>query len=158
MNRRSSSRYFDLSTLLALGFAAFLLVSLPGGCGDSEDEDDSSEVEGTDTEEVAEATEVPMMEIVEPEPGDLITEPQDPEEDDAGEEQEDTAPDEGDGETEESNSEDDPAAQDGSYVVQQGDTLYGIAVDFGVSMEDLMAANDMDNPDQLQVGQELQIP
>ncbi len=44
------------------------------------------------------------------------------------------------------------------YIVQAGDTLGKISRDFDVSVEDLMAANGMDNPNFLQVGQELIIP
>jgi LysM repeat protein len=159
MNRGNGKRYFDLSTLLALGLAALLLVSLPGGCGDDEESDSDEDV---DTEAVAEATEVPMMDIVDPEPGDLDTEPVTEEqgegEQDDGDEPVEEAPESSDDSDDQEAPEDQSGESDGSYVVQQGDTLYGIAVEFGVSMEDLMAANDMDNPDQLQVGQELQIP
>jgi len=44
------------------------------------------------------------------------------------------------------------------YTVQAGDTLGKISREFDVSIEDIMAANDMDNPNFLQVGQELTIP
>jgi len=44
------------------------------------------------------------------------------------------------------------------YAVQPGDTLGKISREFDVSVEDIMAANDMDNPNFLQVGQELIIP
>lgn len=44
------------------------------------------------------------------------------------------------------------------YVVQQGDSLYGIALEFGVSTEDLMRANGLVDPNFLVVGQELFIP
>lgn len=148
MNRRSRSRYFDLSTLFALGLVTLLFISMPGGCGDSDETSDESE-ENVSSEEAAEPTAPPMMEIVDPEPGDLNSEP--PVQDENGEtqESEDAPGDEGEAES------DQPA---GSYVVQQGDTLYGVAVQFNVSMEDLMAANNMDDPNSLQVGQELQIP
>jgi LysM repeat protein len=45
-----------------------------------------------------------------------------------------------------------------AYTVQPGDTLSSIADKFDVSMEDLMLANGLDNPDYVQVGQELLIP
>jgi LysM repeat protein len=45
-----------------------------------------------------------------------------------------------------------------AYVVQQGDSLYGIALEFDVSTEDLMRANDLVDPNFLVVGQELMIP
>jgi murein DD-endopeptidase MepM/ murein hydrolase activator NlpD len=44
------------------------------------------------------------------------------------------------------------------YVVQPGDTLSSIAARFNVSINDLMAANDMTNPNLLAVGQQLVIP
>jgi competence protein ComEC len=55
-----------------------------------------------------------------------------------------------------------PAAQptgDGTtYVVQPGDTLYSIAVRFGVSLQALIEANQIEDPNQLQAGQVLVIP
>jgi LysM repeat protein len=44
------------------------------------------------------------------------------------------------------------------YVVQQGDTLGAIAIRFGVSVEAIQAANGIDDPTKLRVGQELIIP
>lgn len=44
------------------------------------------------------------------------------------------------------------------HVVQKGDTLQAVAFDFGVSVEALQAANGIDNPQFLQVGQRLIIP
>jgi LysM repeat protein len=44
------------------------------------------------------------------------------------------------------------------YVVQEGDSLYGIALEFDVSTEDLMRANGLLDPNFLVVGQELFIP
>ena len=46
----------------------------------------------------------------------------------------------------------------GRYVVQQGDTLSGIAARFGVSEQALMAANNLRDPNRLFAGQELAIP
>jgi LysM repeat protein len=46
----------------------------------------------------------------------------------------------------------------GLYVVQQGDTLSGLAEDFGSTVEDLMAANGLTDPNAIQVGQTLLIP
>lgn len=46
----------------------------------------------------------------------------------------------------------------GRYTVQAGDTLSGIARTFDVSVDELVAANDIDNPNNISVGQELQIP
>ncbi len=54
-----------------------------------------------------------------------------------------------------------PAAAQASgpvYVVQPGDTLSRIAARFNVSISDLMAANNMTNPNLLAVGQQLVIP
>ncbi len=44
------------------------------------------------------------------------------------------------------------------YIVQPGDTLSSIARNFEVTLEDLMLANGIGNPDYVQVGQELVIP
>ena len=46
----------------------------------------------------------------------------------------------------------------GPYTVQQGDTLSVIAVRFSVSINDLMAANGISDPDRIFPGQELRIP
>ncbi len=45
-----------------------------------------------------------------------------------------------------------------TYTVRQGDTLGGIAQELDISMESLMAANGLANPDALAVGQVLVIP
>jgi len=47
---------------------------------------------------------------------------------------------------------------DGVYAVHRGDTLSGIAGTFGVSVEDLLAANSLRNKNRLSVGQKLFIP
>lgn len=44
------------------------------------------------------------------------------------------------------------------YIVQAGDTLSSIARSFDVTMQDLMLANGLSDPDYVQVGQELLIP
>ena len=44
------------------------------------------------------------------------------------------------------------------YIVQPGDTLYAIATQFGISVELLAAANNIDNPNQLSIGRRLLIP
>jgi len=49
-------------------------------------------------------------------------------------------------------------AGDNTYVVQPGDTLYSIAVRFGVSLDALIRANDIQDPNDLQAGQVLVIP
>ncbi|HEU5097847.1 MAG TPA: LysM domain-containing protein [Roseiflexaceae bacterium] len=46
----------------------------------------------------------------------------------------------------------------GLYVVQQGDTLGGLAEDFGTTVEELMAANGLTDPNAIQAGQTLLIP
>ena len=51
-----------------------------------------------------------------------------------------------------------PPLEDGVYTVRNGDTLGQIAFIYGISLEDLMAANDLTNPDVLDVGQQLTIP
>jgi len=50
------------------------------------------------------------------------------------------------------------ALADTTYVVQPGDTLFGIARQFGVSMEEIAAANNIINPNLIFVGQSLTIP
>jgi LysM repeat protein len=45
-----------------------------------------------------------------------------------------------------------------TYTVQRGDTISGIALKFGVSMDDLRAANPEISPDAMSVGQVLKIP
>jgi len=44
------------------------------------------------------------------------------------------------------------------YVIEQGDTLGAIAIRFGVSVEAIQAANGIDDPTKLRLGQELIIP
>ncbi|MGC8878574.1 MAG: LysM peptidoglycan-binding domain-containing protein [Anaerolineae bacterium] len=44
------------------------------------------------------------------------------------------------------------------YVVQSGDTLLAIAAQYGVSVQDLQAANGIEDPTRLQIGQQLIIP
>ena len=46
----------------------------------------------------------------------------------------------------------------GPYIVQPGDTLSQIAVAYGVSIDDLMAANGLSDPNSIFAGQELRIP
>ena len=43
------------------------------------------------------------------------------------------------------------------YIVQPGDTLLSIAEDYGASLSVLMAANQIDDPSRLRIGQELVI-
>ncbi len=44
------------------------------------------------------------------------------------------------------------------YLVREGDTLSGIAANYGLTEIEIQEANDLDNPDQLIPGQELIIP
>ena len=44
------------------------------------------------------------------------------------------------------------------YIVQPGDTLSSIAARFNLTIDELMAANNLNNPNQLDVGQQLVIP
>lgn len=45
-----------------------------------------------------------------------------------------------------------------TYAIQSGDTLGGLALRFDVSLEDLLAANDLDEDEILSIGQEIIIP
>ena len=47
------------------------------------------------------------------------------------------------------------AASGGSYVVQSGDTLTGIAAELGTSVDSLMSANGLTDPDLIYAGQTL---
>ena len=44
------------------------------------------------------------------------------------------------------------------YIVQPGDTLYGIALNFGITVQAIIDANNLLNPNRLDVGQQLIIP
>jgi LysM repeat protein len=46
----------------------------------------------------------------------------------------------------------------GLYVVQPGDTLGGLAEEFGTTIEEIMAANGLTDPNAIGVGQTLLIP
>ncbi|MEY3680737.1 MAG: hypothetical protein RL547_1350 [Actinomycetota bacterium] len=50
-----------------------------------------------------------------------------------------------------------PAAEE-FYTIQQGDTLFGIAQSFGVSVDELISFNAIADPDAIQAGQRLRIP
>lgn len=49
-------------------------------------------------------------------------------------------------------------AEEAGYVVQQGDTLSGISIKLGVSARELMQANNITDPNVLQVGASLKVP
>ncbi len=49
-------------------------------------------------------------------------------------------------------------AASATYTVQPGDTLYDIAQRFGSTVDALVEANDITDPDVLEVGQVLEIP
>jgi LysM repeat protein len=51
-----------------------------------------------------------------------------------------------------------PTAGPFSYVVQEGDTLYSIAINFGVSPNDIVVANTLGDPNSLFEGQTILIP
>ena len=46
----------------------------------------------------------------------------------------------------------------GSHTVQAGDSLWAISMQYGVSLDEIAAANGLDNPNQIEVGQVLVIP
>jgi rare lipoprotein A len=48
-----------------------------------------------------------------------------------------------------------PNGQSGTYVVQAGDTLYGIAAELGTTVDDLVATNGIEDPNLLYVGETL---
>lgn len=51
-----------------------------------------------------------------------------------------------------------PPPREDIYVVQPGDTLGGIAFRFGTTVPVLLRLNRLDDPDRLEVGQELRVP
>jgi len=51
-----------------------------------------------------------------------------------------------------------PTPQEQVYVVKPGDSPASIAQQFRIKTEDLMAANNIDDPQKLQIGQTLKIP
>ncbi|RIK39089.1 MAG: hypothetical protein DCC58_15810 [Chloroflexi bacterium] len=51
-----------------------------------------------------------------------------------------------------------PEANPGVYIVAEGDSLYAIALRFGVELDAIIAANGLSDPNDIQVGQELVIP
>lgn len=51
-----------------------------------------------------------------------------------------------------------PTPQTNEYTVQDGDTLSGIAAQFGVSVDQIVALNGLGDANQIAVGQVLKIP
>lgn len=51
-----------------------------------------------------------------------------------------------------------PAENPATYVVQENDTLYAIALRFDVDLNALIELNGLSDPNDIAVGQELQIP
>lgn len=51
-----------------------------------------------------------------------------------------------------------PSPTPNVYVVKPGDTLFGIAIELDIDMDALLAANNMTNADELDVGQTILIP
>ena len=51
-----------------------------------------------------------------------------------------------------------PTPAEQTYVVKAGDSPASIAQQFGVKTDDLMAANNISDPQKLQIGQTLKIP
>src|SRR5262249_31246359 len=51
-----------------------------------------------------------------------------------------------------------PPASGRTYVVQPGDTVYGIASQFGVNADRLVAVNALADPSDIQIGQTLALP
>jgi LysM repeat protein len=55
-------------------------------------------------------------------------------------------------------SESSTSGEEKTYVVQQGDTLFKIALRFGITLDALLSANDITDPDTVYPGQVLKIP
>ena len=45
-----------------------------------------------------------------------------------------------------------------TYVIEEGDTLWDIAATYGTSVDAIILANGLDNPSDIQIGQELAVP
>lgn len=53
---------------------------------------------------------------------------------------------------------DDPVTDEQTYTVQFGDSLYGIGLSFGFTIDELVAYNNLESPDTLAVGDVILIP
>ena len=51
-----------------------------------------------------------------------------------------------------------PTVGEQTYIVKAGDNPASIAAQFKIKTDDLMAANNIDDPQKLQIGQTLKIP
>lgn len=51
-----------------------------------------------------------------------------------------------------------PAANDGTYAVQPGDSVYSLARQFGIGAADIIRSNNLQAPYNLQLGQSLKLP
>lgn len=45
-----------------------------------------------------------------------------------------------------------------TYVVQEGDTLYSIAIQFQMNLAEIVSLNGLSDPNDIEVGQELRLP
>jgi len=45
-----------------------------------------------------------------------------------------------------------------TYVVQEGDTLYSIAIRYQLNLADIVALNGLSDPNDIEVGQEIRLP
>ncbi len=50
-----------------------------------------------------------------------------------------------------------PGERPGTYTVKRGDTLFAIALDFGLDYKELAAWNDITNPGEIRIGQQLRL-
>lgn len=107
-------------------------------------------------------TPIPMLTVLTPTPGGGAptdqTPPANPDATEVQNPEQGTAEGEGAGERQGEGTSTEPSANDGTYIVAAGDTLYAIAVRFNVTMEALSAANGITDPSSIQVGQVLVIP
>jgi LysM repeat protein len=114
--------------------ALLVCASLLAGCGSfGDDENEASDATTTETIQEQGATLAPMT-IVTRTPVDLDQIPTVTE------------------------SEPGPIEVPATYVVQEGDSLYSIAIRFQVDLAEIVALNNLADPNDISVGQELQMP